>query len=98
MATIINEKILGNLEELARLKLKTEGKEKTLKDLEKILEYFEELKELDVEGILPMTGGTFSKNVFREDKIDKNHLSRESAVKQFPETQDGFLKVPPVFE
>lgn len=98
MAAIINEKILGNLEELARLKLKAEEKEKMLKDLEKILEHFGELKELDTKGILPMVGGTFSKNVFREDKIDKNHLSRESAVKQFPETQGGFLKVPPVFE
>ncbi len=74
----------------------SEKEEKSLlKDLEKILSYFEELKEVDTESVAPMSGGTFSENVFR--KSDSS-LPKERAIQSFPETEKGFLKVPPVFE
>ena len=94
----IDKKTIKDLVVLSRIEL-TESEEKNLLgDLEKILKHFEGLKEVDTVKVLPMTGGTFSKNIFREDDSNENFLSKESAVKAFPETQDGFLKVPPVFE
>lgn len=113
---LINKKTLEYLAELSRIELEKESGEKLLKDLQKILAYFEELKEVDTENIEPMAGGTIEKNVFREDtltqinadntQINANNISenqrknlRKSAiVEQFPEKEDGFLKVPPVFE
>ncbi len=97
MASAINKKILENLEELARMKINPARTEKLLNDLEKILGHFSELKELDTQNVLPMTGGTFSKNVFRDDGESGKVLDGNFARTQFPEKQNGFLKIPPVF-
>lgn len=95
---MIQKKDLERLSELARLKIPEAEEKKLLQDLEKILGHFEELKEIDTSNVEPMSGGTLSKNVYREDEIVKNHLSGEKAVEQFPEKEKGFLKIPPVFE
>lgn len=94
----IDKKTIKDLVVLSRIELTESEEKKLLGNLEKILKHFEELKEVDTADVLPMTGGTFSKNVFREDDSNENLLLREGAVKAFPEKQDGFLKVPPVFE
>jgi len=93
---MITKKELKHLEELARLEISQKNEEQLLSDLEKILDYFEELKKVDTGAVVPMTGGTFSQNVFREDNSE-NRLPREEAIKQFPEKEKGFLKIPPVF-
>ncbi|KKU98773.1 MAG: Aspartyl/glutamyl-tRNA amidotransferase subunit C [Candidatus Jorgensenbacteria bacterium GW2011_GWC1_48_8] len=80
------------------MELKKSEEEKLLKDLEKILGHFEELKELDTEGVLPMSGGTFSRNILRADDLEETKLAGEKSVSQFPERDKGFLKIPPVFE
>jgi len=84
--------------ELARLEIDGREEEKLLKDLQKIVGYFDELKELDIESTEPMTGGTDLNNVFRDDK-DKQGTNLGSGTNGFPETNDdNFLKIPPVFE
>ncbi len=93
----IGKKELKHLAELARLELHEKEEEKLLTDLKKILAHFEELKEVPTDGIELMAGGTTLKNAFREDE-GGTPLSRERAVEAFPETEKGFLKVPPVFE
>ncbi len=93
---MITKKELEHLAELARLELTEGSEEKLLKDLEKILNHFEELKELDTEKVAPMTGGTMSVNAWREDE-EENRLPKEKALEQFPKKKKGYLKVPPVF-
>lgn len=93
---MISKKELENLALLARIELKNEEEEKLLKDLEKILKHFEELKEVDTTGVSPMAGGIFTENVFRED--ERQHLGSKNITDSFPEKKDGFLKIPPVFE
>ena len=102
---IISKKTLEYLAELSRIKIEEKKEEKLLKDLREILNYFEELKESNTENIEPVTGGTNLENVFREDEFieadlrGKPALSRaEGLIEAFPEKQDGFLKIPPVFE
>ncbi len=94
---MITKKELEHLAELARLEL-TKGMEtKLLKDLEDILGHFEELKEVNTDKVKPMTGGTESVNIWREDEVD-GRIPKEKALEQFPERAKGYLKVPPVFE
>ncbi len=97
MPSPINKQTLEHLAKLARIELDTAEEERLLRDLAKILEHFEELKNLDTAHVAPMTGGTQLKNVFREDE-SRGNTNQKAGVEQFPETQDGFLKVPPVFE
>ncbi|MEX0690042.1 MAG: Asp-tRNA(Asn)/Glu-tRNA(Gln) amidotransferase subunit GatC, partial [Candidatus Paceibacterota bacterium] len=66
-------------------------------DFKKIINYFDELKNLNISEVIPMTGGTDNKNVFREDKLREGELSKNETVDQFPEKKDGFLRVPPIF-
>jgi Asp-tRNA(Asn)/Glu-tRNA(Gln) amidotransferase C subunit len=44
-----------------------------------------------------MAGGTDLKNIFRED-TERENTDRGAGVELFPESKNGFLKVPPVFE
>ena len=97
----INKETLEYLAGLGKLRIDRRAEEKLLNDLQKILAYFEELKEVDTEGIEPMAGGTFDTNVFRgdESKIAKTLIAdREKLLRAFPEKTGDFLKVPPVFE
>ncbi|OGY63108.1 MAG: hypothetical protein A2745_01675 [Candidatus Harrisonbacteria bacterium RIFCSPHIGHO2_01_FULL_44_13] len=96
----INKKSLEHLADLARLELSGKESESFLVDLQKILDHFNELQELNTEEVQPMTGGTMSKNVMREDEIFKedHYTDAGKLAEQFPERQDGFLKIPPVFE
>jgi len=103
----INKKTLEHLADLARIKLGATEEKKFLDDLKKILDHFKELEEINTEGVEPMPGltgqgDTQLKNIFREDARLKDEKDREretrNIVDGFPETEKGYLKIPPVFE
>lgn len=93
----IDNQTLKYLAELGRIELNKKDEDKLLKDIQGIFDYFEELKEIDTKNIEPMTGGTSEKNVFREDEFIKADTSGK-LTDAFPEKENGFLKVPAVFE
>lgn len=93
----INSKILKHLAELARIEIDPKNEAKFLSDFKSILGHFEELESLDTSGVVPMTGGTSLKNITREDEFNENK-DQGKGVESFPESKDGYLKVPPVFE
>ena len=97
MSSPIDKKVLEHLAELARIELDPEQEAKLLKDLVKILDYFEELKEVNTSRVEPLAGGSELKNIFREDTERENTL-QGAGTESFPEHKDGFLKIPPVFE
>ena len=96
MPSPINKKTIEHLAELARIELTEPEKEKLTSDLANILGHFEELQKLDTSGAEPMTGGTDNKNVFREDG-ERENTNRGAGVEAFPEKENGYLKIPPVF-
>lgn len=83
---------------LARIKLTPQEEEKFSKDLGKILDHFKELQELNTQDIKPLTGGTNLTNSLREDKEHSLGRDASAVTKAFPDKENGFLKVPPVFE
>jgi aspartyl/glutamyl-tRNA(Asn/Gln) amidotransferase C subunit len=93
----INEKVLDHLAELSRIEIEPDKKGKLLKDFKSILGHFEGLADLDISKITPMTGGTSLKNITREDEFN-SIKDTGKGVEAFPESKDGYLKVPPVFE
>jgi aspartyl-tRNA(Asn)/glutamyl-tRNA(Gln) amidotransferase subunit C len=97
----IGKKELEHLARLSRIELDPGEEEKLIKDLGNILDHFKELQELDTSNIAPMTGGTDLTNVFRADGKDdggRESTNRGAGTEAFPESKDGYLKVPPVFE
>lgn len=97
MKQILDKKSLEHLAELARLELKAGEEAKMLKDLESILEYFQELQKVDTSMVEPMTGGTGLRNIVREDAINEKNDDMGKGAGDFPKTDKLYLKVPPVF-
>ncbi|OGC77378.1 MAG: asparaginyl/glutamyl-tRNA amidotransferase subunit C, partial [candidate division Zixibacteria bacterium RBG_16_40_9] len=58
-----------HIAQLARLRLTEEEKLRFQKELGKIIEYFDQLKKLNTEGVSPTTHVVPLENVLREDKI-----------------------------
>lgn len=94
---MLTEKDLKNLGGLTRIDISLAEGKSLLKDLKKILTHFKTLSRLNTEKVEPLSGAGFVKNVFRADEINQT-FDGQPAVKQFPEAEKGFLKVPPVFE
>ncbi len=97
MSFSITRQELEHLAELGRIELDPKEEEKLLKDIGNMLEHFKELENLKTSDVAPVTGGSDLKNVFREDDRPEN-TNRGVGVDAFPESENGFLKVPPVFE
>ena len=83
-------KDVENLAELAKIDLSKREKEQILKDMEGILEYVKTIESVKIEEVKPEYDNY---NAWREDKVEPREFSKESIIKQFPESQDNFLKV-----
>jgi len=96
--THISEKEIEHLAELARIELQNEEKKSLVLNLEGILSYFDELKEVNTDVIVPKTGGSLTINELREDTNSELRIEKDLAIESFPERGGNLLKVPKVFE
>lgn len=88
---------IKHIADLARVTLSKAEEEKFSSDLDSILAYVEELKEVDASRVHPMAGGTELVNSFRGKGWQAQSV-REDIIAGFPEIEEGFLKVPKIFE
>lgn len=86
----MNIKDVENLAELAKLDMSGEEKEAMLKDMDSILGYVKQIEEVEVGDVKPSYDVY---NVWREDKAELREFSKEIITEEFPDKQDGFLKV-----
>lgn len=77
---------------LARIELRDDELEKFQKDLSAILDYVEELKKVDTEGLEIVASVTGLENVMRED-VAVIAENREDIIAGAPDTKDGYYKV-----
>ena len=90
-------KDVEHIAELARLKFSEEELESFTHQLNQILEYVEKLNELDTENVEPLSHPVEGNNAFREDEL-KPSINREEALKNAPDSDDEFFKVPKVID
>ena len=93
----VNDELVNNLAKLSRLQFNEQEKEIIKKDLQRMIEFVDKLKELDTTGVEPLLHMTSSVNVLREDVV-QGSISREEALKNAPETDGVFFKVPKVID
>ena len=86
----MNIKDVENLAELARIELTEEEKKEILSDMESILGYVKQIEEVKVEDV---EANNEPYNVWREDVLEPRDFSPQLIKEQFPDAQDGFLKV-----
>lgn len=94
---VIDDKLIGYIEDLSRLRLTEEQKVKSAEELTKILAYIEKLNELDTTGVEAISHPFPFTNNFREDQV-KPSLDRELVIKNAPVKKDGCFEVPKTFE
>ena len=82
---------------LSRIYLRDEELSPFTQDLEKILDYINQLEKLNVDSVEPTSHVLALKNVYRED-VREEPLSQKAALKTAPEQTNGHFKVPKVIE
>lgn len=97
MANIISDETMEYAGILAKLELSLEEKEAARKDMERMLDYIDQLNELDTSQTEPLSHVFPVNNVFREDVVT-NGDEREKILKNAPEQKDGAFKVPKTVE
>ena len=86
-----------HIAKLARLKLTEEEKQRFQKELGTIIEYFDQLKKLNTDGVPPTTHVVPLENVLREDKVTPS-LPVEEALANAPDRKGNYFRVPKVVE
>jgi len=82
---------------LARLAVTEEEKVLFTRQLSSILTYVDTLNRLDTAGVEPTSHVASLKNVFREDEREPS-LSREQALANAPDAEQGYFRVPKIIE
>lgn len=92
---MIDREQVRKVAHLARLELTPEEEEQFTTQLGSILDYFEQLNELDVTNVPPTTRAIDVSNVTRPDNLEP-YPDREAILQNAPEQEGDFFKVPKI--
>jgi aspartyl-tRNA(Asn)/glutamyl-tRNA(Gln) amidotransferase subunit C len=90
----ITRELLDHLCELAKLRLTEDEKKTFLRDLNRILEYFSIIDEVEVSDVEPAFHILGLSNVMREDEVGEERLTQEEALANAPYKEEGYIKAP----
>jgi aspartyl-tRNA(Asn)/glutamyl-tRNA(Gln) amidotransferase subunit C len=93
----IDDEVLSKIAHLARLEFDAKDTAKMINDLNGIIAFVEKLKEVNTEGVEPLTTMSHEVNMLRDDKI-KHQLNHEDALKNAPRKDADYFRVPKVME
>ncbi len=89
---MITKNEVKHIATLARIGLDDQELEKYSKDLSSILDWMEQLKEVDISSVESTAHITGLENADREDKVG-DFENRDGIIKLFPESKNGYDKV-----
>lgn len=95
MSTITNDDV-RHLAQLSSLQMSDAEIESLRADIEKIINYINQLDELDTDGVEPTYQVTGLQNVWRDDEIIDSSVSRQQLLALATEQSDNCVKVPKV--
>ncbi|PIQ26784.1 Asp-tRNA(Asn)/Glu-tRNA(Gln) amidotransferase GatCAB subunit C [bacterium (Candidatus Blackallbacteria) CG17_big_fil_post_rev_8_21_14_2_50_48_46] len=92
---MITSETIRHIAKLSRLSFSEPEIERLKHDLATVLDYVDQLAEVDTEGVEPACHSLSIKNVYRNDKV-RHSLSSEQVFQNAPETEDAYFKVPQI--
>ena len=92
-----NEQTIKTIANLARLKFPKEDEEKFMRDINGILDWVEQLKEVDVTGVEPLVSVSPRQSAIRPDQVTDGGIQAE-LMANAPEAVQGFYEVPKMVE
>lgn len=93
----VDEKTVRRIARLARIKITDEEAKSLESELSQILNWVEQLDEVDTANVEPMTRVVAQKLKKREDKVTDGEIA-DDIVKNAPEVDDHYFVVPKVVE
>lgn len=93
----IDANTAAKVAKLARIEVESQDLEALAKEFNDILGFIEQLNEVDVDGIEPMTSVTPQKLLRRNDDVTDGD-KQTSVLKNAPISREGFYAVPKVVE
>ena len=97
MANMISDETIEYVGILAKLDLSEAEKEEAKRDMGRMLDYIDQLNELDTDDVEPMSHVFPVQNVFREDVVT-NGDDRDAILANAPEKREGTFVVPKTIE
>ena len=98
----VDKATVAKIASLARIKMGDEELERMVPELNNILEWVEQLGEVDVSGVEPMTAVIENHLRLRDDVVDADPQTaggrREDVLANAPAAEHGFFGVPKVIE
>lgn len=94
----IDEKTVRRVAKLARLSLPEERVAPMAGELNAIMAWIEQLNEVDVEGVAPMTSAVEGLSLPMREDVVTDGGNPERVLKNAPKSEDGFFVVPKVVE
>ncbi|HEX4111719.1 MAG TPA: Asp-tRNA(Asn)/Glu-tRNA(Gln) amidotransferase subunit GatC [Stellaceae bacterium] len=93
----LDKTIVARIATLARIKVSDSELEPLARELTQILSWIEQLNEVDVSGVEPMTSVARMKIPMRDDVVTDGG-DRDAILKNAPQSARGFFTVPKVVE
>ena len=98
----VDKATVAKIASLARIRMSEEELARMAPELNNILTWVEQLGEVDVEGVEPMTAVIPNKLRLRDDVVDADPLTgggkRDAVLANAPAAEHGFFGVPKVIE
>jgi aspartyl-tRNA(Asn)/glutamyl-tRNA(Gln) amidotransferase subunit C len=95
MTTTIDTKTVKHVAYLVRLGISEEEAQKFSGQFSSIIDYFNMLNEVDTTNVPSASDIANAENVLREDVVQPS-MSREEFLKNAPQSERGYVKVPTV--
>ena len=93
----VNDELINNLAKLSHLSFTEEERKEIKADLQEMITFIEKLKEVNTEGVEPLLHMSSNVNILRDDIVEGS-VSREEGLKNAPDTDGTFFKVPKVIK
>ena len=93
----VDKETVRRIAKLARIALEEERVEPMVNELNQILTWVEQLSEVDIEGVEPLTSVVAQRLKMRDDVVSAGG-DAEGVTQNAPESEDAFYVVPKVVE
>ena len=93
----IDHETAARVAKLARIRVEDEALPALAEEFNTILGFIEQLNEVDVSGVEPMTSVTPMRLKRREDEVTDGH-QQDKVLSNAPDAREGFFAVPKVVE
>jgi aspartyl-tRNA(Asn)/glutamyl-tRNA(Gln) amidotransferase subunit C len=93
----IDHELLKKIAHLSRLELNEKNVPSLLADMNAVVDWVEQLQEVNTEGVEPLTSMTQEINSLRNDEVTPP-LGHDEALSKAPDADKDFFRVPRVME